>query len=157
MTLEEMDPKILYSVRNNDYIDIITEINPNRPLELIKVPGFPWGDNSLSVEEVKAILLRNPDLREQPCPDHETISGDDIWHTKRIKYFINHPEEIESSYIKIWLHIKEYGRTENENFYYIIWDGNHRLYAASITGQNRIRCHFKGSEKFLKMLQEGIR
>ena len=30
MTLEEMDPKILYSVRNNDYIDIITEINPNR-------------------------------------------------------------------------------------------------------------------------------
>ena len=156
MTLEEMDPKTLYLDRNDDYIDKVTEINPNRALELIKVPGFPWGDNSFSVEEAKEILLRNPNLKEQPCPEHENISGNDIWHIERIKYFINHLEEIGRSYIKVWLHFKEYGRTENENFYYIIWDGNHRLYAAAIAGRNQIKCHFKGSEKFLKALQEGI-
>ena len=100
--------------------------------------------------------MRNPNLKEQPCPEHENISGNDIWHIERIKYFINHPEEIERSYIKVWLHFKEYGRTENENFYYIIWDGNHRLYVTAIAGRNQIKCHFKGSEKFLKALQEGM-
>ena len=58
MTLEEMDPKTLYLVRNDDYIDKVTEINPNRALKLIKVPGFPWGDNSFSIEEAKEILSR---------------------------------------------------------------------------------------------------
>ena len=83
MTLEEMDPKILYLDRNDDYLDKVTEINPNRALELIKVPGFPWRDNSFSVEEAKEILLRNPNLKEQPCPEHENISGNDIWHIER--------------------------------------------------------------------------
>lgn len=37
----------------------------------------------------------------------------------------------------------------------IIWDGNHRLYAAAIAGMNQIKYHIKGSEKFFKTLQEG--
>ena len=97
MTLEEMDPKTLYLTRNDDYIDKVTEINPNRALKLIKVPGFPWGDNSFSIEEAKEILLRNPNLKEQSCPEHEIILGNDIWHIERIKYFINHFDEIEST------------------------------------------------------------
>ena len=33
-------------------------------------------------------------------------------------------------------------------------DGNHRLYAAAITGMNQIKYHIKGSESFLKLYKK---
>ena len=153
MKLEDMDPKLLYTKEHKDYIECVTYVNPLKALQ-IQIPGWPWGDDSLSVNEVKEYLTTHPELKEESSSDHEVnMPGKDLWHIKRIKYFINHPGEIQKGHIKIWLHFKEYGQTDDSNFYYLIWDGNHRLYAAAIIGIEKIPCHFKGSEKFLKELQ----
>lgn len=158
MDFREIDPEYLYSKNHDDYIDIITTINPLKALMYIDLPSdCPWGYDSPTFEEAKELLKQNPSLEEEPHGNgYENLPGNHLYHIKRIKYFINHPEEIvynKKNKIKIWLHIKEEGICDEDNFYYEIWDGNHRLYAAAIAEITSVECHFQGSKEFLKMIQ----
>lgn len=158
MDFREFDPEYLYSKNHDDYINIITRINPLKALKHIELPSdCPWGYGSPTFEEAKELLIRNPFLEEESNDNgYENLPGNHLYHIKRIKYFINHPKEIDcdkKNMIKIWLHFKEDGVYDDDNFYYEIWDGNHRLYAAAIAEIKSVECHFQGSKKFLKMIQ----
>lgn len=99
-----------------------------------------------SMQRIVEILSSNPDLPEAGLHDRPKVKDNEpygeIYDARRVKYFINHPEEITPIDISIW-ELKSVGVV------HMIDDGWHRVHAAAILGINIMCGDFYGTKDFL--------
>lgn len=98
------------------------------------------------MQRIVEILSSNPDLPEAGLHDRPKVKDNEpygeIYDARRVKYFINHPEETTPIDISIW-ELKSVGVV------HMIDDGWHRVHAAAILGINIMCGDFYGTKDFL--------
>lgn len=115
---------------------------PRKVLENVYVDEL----SGSTMSTISKILSSNLDLPEAGYHDRPTVQDNEpygeIYDAARVKYFINHPDEITPIDISVW-NIKDVGVV------HMIDDGWHRLHAAAILGINIMCGDFYGTTDFL--------
>ena len=98
-----------------------------------------WGSKRIKISKILKDVEHVNETSEI-CRPHLIDTYDYRWHCRRVKYFINHPEEINE------IEIDEYEICE----YGIIGDGNHRFVASVYLGIEEIPCIYDGDIDFFE-------
>lgn len=117
-----------------------------------KVLGNIYVDElcGITMKRIVEILSSNPDLSEADLHDRPKVKDNEpygeIYDARRVKYFINHPEEITPIDISAW-------DIKNVGLVHMIDDGWHRTHAAVLLGINIMCGNFLGSKEVYEKIK----